>query len=144
MDLQEAASFQRIDGSDIDQVQRTTTRAVLRQNAVEKLFTARSKKFRLYKRIFLFKPMQKRVAVIDVQRSVPHHPPFFFSAFDETGLSGGLGKNLTAKENFQHERQEQNLVKPPASFFHKTIAPDFLQSVRPGIEHILKAYADCL
>src|SRR4249920_1036451 len=125
MDLQEAASFQRIDGSDIDQVQRTTTRAVLGQNAVEKLFTARSKKLRLYKRIFLFKPLQKRVAVIDVQCSVPHYPPFFFSAFDETGLSGGLGKNLTAKGNFEHERQEEHLAKQPTSVFHKTIDPSF-------------------
>src|SRR4249920_2201847 len=121
MDLQEAASFQRIDGSDIDQVQRTTTCAVLCQNAVEKLFTARSKKLRLYKRMFLFKPLQKRVAVIDVQRRVPHHPPFFFSAFDQTGLAGGLGKNLTAKENFEREHQEEKSAKQPTSVFHKTM-----------------------
>src|SRR4249920_2856430 len=103
MDLQEAASFQRIDGSDIDQVQRTTTRAVLRQNAVEKLFTARSKKLRLYKRIFLFKPLQKRVAVIDVQRSVPHHPPFFFGSFDHTGLSRSLANSPMPREKFEDE-----------------------------------------
>src|SRR4029434_6050797 len=94
MDLQEAASLQRIDGSDIDQVQRTTICTVLGQNPVEKLLAAGAEKLRFDKRIFLFKSMQKGVAVTDVQGSVPHDLPFFFGSFDHTGLSTSLGENL--------------------------------------------------
>src|SRR5262245_54365741 len=92
MGLQEAPSLQRIDGSDIDQVQRTTICAVLGQNPVQKLFAARAEKLGFDKRIFLFKSLQEGVAVIDVQRSVPHNLPFFFGSFDHTGLSRSLGK----------------------------------------------------
>src|SRR5262245_19796119 len=118
MGLQEASSLQRIDGSDIDQVQRTTICAVLGQNPVQKLFAACAEKLGFDKRIFLFKSMQESVAVIDVQRSVPHDLPFSFGSFNHTALSRSLAKSPAPREKFEDEYQQNTLRKQLTRFLH--------------------------
>src|SRR5262245_5292158 len=124
MSLQEAPSFQRINGSDIDQVQRTTIRAVLGQNPVQKLFAARAEKFGFDKRIFLFKSLQESVTVIDVQRGVPHNLPFFFCFFDYTGLSRSLAKSPVPREKFEDEDQQNTSRKQLARFLHSLVSQE--------------------
>ena len=66
---------------------------------------------------FCSKRLQQRVAVVDVQRRVPHHLPFFFRALDEASLSWGLRKGKVPQEKSSTKSKKIDSNQGDGQFF---------------------------